>query len=656
MSGAQANPFDQFDKAPTARASAMAANPFDQFDAIKPATSSDAFANGSHPIVGPTAPSSPGLLSDLHALASDIPRRVGNGLIQTAAGIGSLPFAASHMIAQGLNQIPGVNIDTSADAPRPLPDYNDISNKLYSLTGSSEYAPSTEAGRLGQAAIGMAGAGAVGGLAGVAKAIGPGIGMAMGGDLGAGATSALQAGGRAALRGVAQVPSSLAAGAAGQAAQDYGPDNPYAKVGMGVLGSTLGGGLSASMLNEARTQIMSRPSGGLFGPSGATLDPESARLAGVLQDAGVKLSYRDVSGSPLVKRGADLLSRLGISSGDTYQTQIGALNKYLAGKTGATGDALTPDVLDANFARMSGEYNAIAKQTPDMSVNGPLGLRPDTSGAPAPTTSGPVDVRNSILGRQLNAVVNSAKLNNDVGVIPAIQGHADNILDTAASNNGMLTARQYLSLTDSNSDLATAIKGGGGIGHSAGQMRGILDDMLQANAPQDMVDRLQKVRTDYKNTMTLLPGLTGPDVPGGAKPSIGEIPPDRLLGLVKQGYGARSLATGNAGYVDDGEIGDVARASQRFLKRTPTSGSGENFLLGGGAMEALHDPHSLLYAIPAYAALKAGGAALNSTTLGARAISGSLAPDGFRFTSPSLFGARLPMSMAPPPPFSQDQP
>ena len=122
-----------------------------------------------------------------------------------------------------------------------------------------------------------------------------------------------------------------------------------------------------------------------------------------------------------------------------------------------------------------------------------------------------------------------------------------------------------------------------------GDLRGALinlqDDMhellLQNIKNPEDIAALQLARKHYAIGSTIIPLV--------AKAPVGNISPASLMGAltstaVKRGYMARG----------GGDIGDIARIGQLFLKEPASSGTSERALVYGGALggSALIEPHT----------------------------------------------------------------
>jgi hypothetical protein len=168
-----------------------------------------------------------------------------------------------------------------------------------------------------------------------------------------------------------------------------------------------------------------------------------------------------------------------------------------------------------------------------------------------------------------------------------------NILDKI-TGSGDIEGDAYQALTRKGTPLDRAIQSNNpNVSHYASKIRNVLDDALERAAPQDMLDRLRTARGQYKNMKTIEDLVE--------KSPTGNISPTLLMGAVRNSYG-------NMAYGGGGELADIARIGQRFMKAPPDSGTplGEAALklltLGatgaGGALYAGHasdyDPIEML--------------------------------------------------------------
>lgn len=416
--------------------------------------------------------------------------------------------------------------------------------------------------------------------------------------LDAGATTGLMA-----LGNPESIPSALSAGVVSQGVNDVVPGHPALAAGAGLLAGILPGGMARMTMPAV----------------GGSLDPQTAALAAKAQAANIPLGLGQLSNSPFVKLVLSQVAKLPLSgAGDLREQQQGAFNNAVANTFGETAHKITPDVLSNAQSRIGGVFEKVANQTT-------------------------IPVDNNMLG-QFQNVLDAAKNTTTADNLALLHNNVNGILETAANNNGALSGRQYLNLTDSNSPIAQLIKNPNTRGPALA-LKSTLDTALEQNAPANLVDELRTAKQQYGALQTVSPLTLRADSIGNALPSTGDISPAALLGAAAKGR--PSVAYNPTPLVDLGRIG------QRFLKEPGDSNtasregvmhlvhSGGALIAGalgaGGGAEAL-GPMGLLTPIAAVAAGRLANGLLRNPTLARRAVQGSLNRNGFQFNTVSPIG------------------
>ena len=338
----------------------------------------------------------------------------------------------------------------------------------------------------------------------------------------------------------------------------------------GVVGPVLGAGGRA--LKNA-----------LVGPP---LDPETALLARRAGDMGIPLGGAEISGStPMqyAKATLDQIPFTGAAARDAAQ-QAG-FNRAVASQIGVDASKLTPAVMSQARDRLGQQFDAIAARNP-------------------------VKVDNQLLN-DLADIDHQASAEMPDSAFRPIQKNLDDVL--AAGQSGSLTGAQYQALTRKGTPLWRAMNSPDpNVAHFAGQICDALDNALERSASPEDLKLLQQARGQWKALKTVEPLVE--------KSPSGNVSPAALMSQVRQHYGGMA-------YNGAGDMGDLARIGQAFLKEPPNSGTAPRAmwtnLLTGGALGAgglgLADPAALgsiaatggkaLLALPA---LRATAAAINS--------------------------------------------
>lgn len=259
---------------------------------------------------------------------------------------------------------------------------------------------------------------------------------------------------------------------------------------------------------------------------------------------------------------------------------------------GENTDAITPEVMAAARRRIGGTMNDIAARTE-------------------------IRVDDAMLN-DLAAVGSQAReIGLDAGQISALDRQIDKITDLAIKNDGVIPGDAYQTIVGHKSSLQRMQSSGqGALRDLANDIRDAIDGGLERSAPQDVREALTRARYEYKNMKTIedLAEKAGPD---------GQISPAQLLGRVRAKFD-------NFAYGGGGDLGELARIGQTFLKEPPNSGTAprlmemikRNALVGGplvgaGGAQLLNQPE-----IAGKMLLAAGAAQV--ARLGNNAIQGAL--------------------------------
>ena len=325
-----------------------------QAGTLPPGFTPDPVAPG-HPAAGPS-----------DSFLGDIPRRLGTAAIDAVSGMFA-PLARASPGAVGLSYdasgMPHVNqpmanpieADRQAAAQRAR-------DTLYNTAGVTEYQPSTEGGRLGQAAL----TGAAGGI----------------------------------LTGGGMLPSA-AGGAFGQMLMEHTPLPPLAAAMVGQLAGAKAAGNALGMTSSRLPGAM---------------DPETRALAQTaVNDYGITVPMAKASNNPFVRYLDSTVRRMPFSGyGAMDQANQSAFNQGAASAFGETASKITPEVLNNAYDRIGNVFNAIGSRTaikadPQL-INDLADVETRSLGAGLDT--GPL---NAIRG-QINKIQDVAAANN--GTIP----------------------------------------------------------------------------------------------------------------------------------------------------------------------------------------------------------------------------------------------
>lgn len=284
--------------------------------------------------------------------------------------------------------------------------------------------------------------------------------------------------------------------------------------------------------------------------TGGGVSRGTADLASAARDKyGMDIRAGQISASPPVKMMDSVLSKTPFTGyAGKNEAQKVAFTKAVAKTFGEEADGLTPDVMKAAKKRIGGEMNDIASRTP---INADAQFLDDLAMVEQEAVQVLTDAEVAPLRRQM-----------------------DNVL-SKVDQSGAISGDVYQSLTRKGTPLDLAENSPNpNIRHFAGQIRDALDEALTRSATPEDVAALKTARRQYKNMMTVknLAAKAGPD---------GEISPALLLGAVNTSFKDSAFSGG-------GDLGELAKIGQRFLKEPPNSGTADRLaskllLSGAGA-------------------------------------------------------------------------
>lgn len=294
---------------------------------------------------------------------------------------------------------------------------------------------------------------------------------------------------------------------------------------------------------------------------------------------GIPIHFSQTTSSPFIAKLSQMAGKLPGSGMDAlHGEQQSAFNRAVANTFGENASRITPDVMDSAKKRLGNEFDTVAK-------NSTIKFDHD-------------------LGNDLHSILGEAGSTLTDSETSILHKQVGNILDKV-TGAGEIEGPTYQALTRKGAPLDRAMNSSDpNVKHYAGRVKEALDDALERHAPPDMVDRLRSARGQYKAMKTVEDLVE--------KSPTGDISPALLLNPVRQSYG-------NMAYGGGGQLADLARIGQRFMKSPPDSGTplgtaALNLLLGaGGAGVAGYssgfDPISMLK----------GAALLPATALAGRA-------------------------------------
>jgi len=331
--------------------------------------------------------------------------------------------------------------------------------------------------------------------------------------------------------------------------------------------------------------------GGLLGAAGQGVASGAARLASGIQmddvtrgllakadDAGLRLGAGQLTENRMARTVIDQLERLPFSGARAARdANQAAFNRAVAGTFGASDDKITGDAFKAAKLRIGNEFERLANQNT-------LRVTPQ-------------------LKAQLAAIRDDAsRLSAGPETGKAVGNWIDDLLSKA--DGDAIPGRLYQSF---DSKVGKAMRPGGETASYLGDIReavrAAMDDSISA-ADQGA---WRTARQQWANLKTVEPLV--------AKSATGDIAPAQLMGRVTaDNAGKVRMASGGGG-----QLGDLAKVGQRFLKDAPDSGTADRLMANlsvpvaaGGLLGA----QQLNIISPETAAITAGLLAANRGGLG----------------------------------------
>jgi hypothetical protein len=312
------------------------------------------------------------------------------------------------------------------------------------------------------------------------------------------------------------------------------------------------GAAASGLTNSASDQSLTDDlkSGAILGAIGGTalhgvnsilfsrggINKEVADLAAKARDKfGINIRPGQISSAPALHFLDSVVNRLPLSGGTAAREgQQVAFNRAVAQTFGEHAEKITPDVMMAAKTRLGKEFDSVAQRVSNVALDQPL-------------------VNDLVrVGRDAQDVLQPQEL-------APLRRQLINIANRFGKNGG-ITGEQYQALTRKGAPLDRLIQSTNpNVKFYASQIREALDDSLQRSAPPGVVDDLLKARRQYR-AMKTVEGLA-------EKSTTGDVSPANLLSAVRGNY--------DVAYGGGGDLAELGRIGQRFLKEPPSSGTSE---------------------------------------------------------------------------------
>lgn len=344
-------------------------------------------------------------------------------------------------------------------------------------------------------------------------------------------------------RAMAQQPAMQATAAAAGGAVGEATDNPA----LG-LATSLAVPVAATAGRRAITPVASQ------------LSPEEARLAGVLESSGVRLTPGQKTGSPALRKVEQLLGQLPFSGPrqqKLYEAQRAALNRAVLGKAGIDADAATPEVIQRAYDDIGSVFDDLVRQTRiviDDQFADDVAAAAEQYGRRLTADQAPV------FQSYMDDIARMIEASRQQGQTAFVEG--DQYQNIASS------LLRRIRSSRNNPDLQEALRG----------LAGALDGAMDRSVSDDLAPVWKEARRQYRNLKIIDDAISRAPA---ADAVTGDIPLSGLKNAVK--------ASDRSGYARGrGEMADLSRAGT-FLQSasprdsgTPAGNFFNNVLTGGG--------------------------------------------------------------------------
>ena len=321
----------------------------------------------------------------------------------------------------------------------------------------------------------------------------------------------------------------VATGAASNAAINAADSAVRSGGDMGQTGTAAGVGGVVGGLSPFVARVVGAGVNKVMAPAA---DRATNYLLSRAEALGIPIRPAQVSTSPFVNKMDQMIPKIpGSGMGAAIDEQRLGFNRAVAQTFGENATRITPDVMAAAKKRLGNEFDAIERGT-SVRFDRPLAGR-------------------------LSTVLNDASTVLEDQQMAPLQRRITEIAGLV--KNGEFDGKTFNNMMKKDAPLSRLQKSADpNIRYYAGQIRTALQDALERSAPADMAQRYNMARYQYRNMKTV--------EPLAEKASTGDISPTLLLNEVRK-------ANPNFAYGSGGDIADIARIGQRFMKQPPDSGT-----------------------------------------------------------------------------------
>lgn len=294
------------------------------------------------------------------------------------------------------------------------------------------------------------------------------------------------------------------------------------------------------------------------------LTPHEQALAQAAEQAGIRLTPGQASGSRPLQTAEQVLQRLPMSGGAqrrVYDAQREQFNQAALAPSGVNANRATPDVLEQGFTRLGQQFDDLAARTTVR-----------------------VDPR---LEQDVNRVAQEYGRRLDTNIAPVFRSYMDDIgqMFTAARQPGVtnvtIGGREYQNIR---SDIARAARETNNppLQRALNGLTEALDNAMMRSAPPQIAQAWGQARNQYRNLLTIDRSMRGGPQ---ADRNAGNIPFGSFTNQVRQ-MDPNGYARGR------GDLNEISRVGDFLAQRIPNSGTPEqtsmiNLLQGGPAVAAM---------------------------------------------------------------------
>lgn len=366
------------------------------------------------------------------------------------------------------------------------------------------------------------------------------------------------------------------------------------------------------------------------------IDPVSEPIAKLAETArntyGIPITAPQMSENSLVRIANDQSKKLpfsGAGANDAMQREkwMEGVARTFGAKdaNGAPAKLLTPDVMEDSAKDIGNRMNqALAHTTITEFPAGRAIFTNPATGQPMKGLSLSQDLAGIMTDAQ-SMPLGPGGQNSVEKLVNLVNGSYDG---STPSGMRTMSGKVYQQLTATGTPLERGTHAADpNVRYLATSIQDALDNAFQAQAPQADQAALSKARAEWRAMKTVQPLVEAS--------TDGTISPSQLLGRVNTTSRRFDSSIGGTAYTGGGDLGELGRIGQQFLKTPPNTGTGDRSLVnmlmlgagGAGAGVALNHPlTAAMSVIPPLAVGAGAGRYIRSDGFARRLIDSSLNP------------------------------